>query len=99
MQLYYNVPGPPELFSKAGGKHARTATTPPCYPSVAEAGCGGYLDRRSFGAASFHNYVGPSTGRHRLGMSLLSVRPMPVLIPVPAGELEIGSTTSVAEAW
>jgi hypothetical protein len=99
MRLHYNVPGHPELFSTAGGKHARTAATLPCYPSASETGCEGYLDRRSFGAPSLPNCVGLSTGRHRLGMSLLSARPMSVLIPVSAGELEIGSTTSVAEAW
>jgi len=98
MRLHYNVPGPPELFSTAGGKHARTAATP-YYPSFTEAGCWGYLDRRFFGAPSFPNYVGLSIGQHRLGMSLLFLRPSSVWIPVTAGELGIGSTTSVAEAW
>ena len=99
MLLYYNVPGPPELSSKAGGISMRTAANSPFFPSVAETGCGGYLDRRLLNATSFPNYVGLSTCQQRLDMYLLFLRPTSVEIPVTAGEFEIGSTTSVTEAW
>ena len=100
MRLYYNVPGPPEFFSKAGDISMRTAANSPCYPSVAETGYGGYLDRRLLNAPSFPNYVGLSTGQQRVGIYLLFLQcPMPVQIQVTDDEFEIGSTTSVAEAW
>ena len=75
------------------------ATNSPWHPSVAETGCRVYLDRRLLNATSFPNYVGLSTGQQRLDMYLLFLRPNSVEIPVTAGEFEIGSTTSVAEAW
>ena len=68
MRLYYNVPGPPGFFSTAGGKQMHMAANSPCYPSVAEAGCGGYLDRRFHHGTSFPNYVGLSRGQQRRGM-------------------------------
>ena len=49
--------------------------------------------------ASFPNCVGLSTCQQMMDMYLLFLRPNSVEIPVTAGEFEIGSTTSVAEAW
>ena len=97
--LYYNVPGPPGLFSKGCGKQMRMAANWPCYPSVSESGREGYLDRRLHHGTSFPNCVGLSTCQQMMDMYLLFLRPNSVEIPVTAGEFEIGSTTSVAEAW